>query len=90
MVAVFPKNEIEAICICGALSLGHYSLWEYQKDVVTNVVTGNDAFAVSNLLRQLRVCATDACLPGTFYRLCHYEFKNCKVFPTHLARFPSD
>ena len=44
MVAVFPKNEIEAICIRGALSLGYYSLWEYQKDVVTNVA-GNDAFA---------------------------------------------
>ena len=46
MVAVFPKNKIEAICICGALSLGYFSLWEYQKDVVTNFVTGNDVFAM--------------------------------------------
>ena len=46
MVAVFPKNEIEVIRICGVLSLGYFSLWEYQKDVVTNVVAGNDVFAM--------------------------------------------
>ena len=46
MVMLFPNYEIEAICICVDLSLGYYSLQEHQKDVVANVVTGSDVFAI--------------------------------------------
>ena len=51
MVVLFPENEIEVICTCIALSLGYYSLREHQKDIVTNVVTGN-AIYTSIWLRQ--------------------------------------
>ena len=42
MVVLIPKNEIEAICTCTALFLGYSSLQEHQKDVLTDLVTGND------------------------------------------------
>ena len=76
MVVLFPNNEIEAICICVALSLGYYSLQEHQKDVVANFVTGNDVFAILPTCYGIKSLCY-ACLPGTFYKFYHYEFKNC-------------
>ena len=67
MVALLPKNEIEAICTCVALSLGYSSLREQQKDVVTNFVAGSDVFAILPTGYSKSLCY--ACLPGTFDKL---------------------
>ena len=89
MVELFPKNEIKAICTCVALSLGYYCLWEHQKDVVTNVVAGNNVFAILLAGYSKSLCYTCVYL-AHLISFCHYEFKNCEEFPTHLARFASD
>ena len=53
MVTLFPKNQVEAICACVALSLGYSFLQEQQKEVVTNFVAGSDVFAILPILYQL-------------------------------------
>ena len=51
-MALFPKNEIEAVYTCVASSLGYSSLREHHKNVVTNFVAGNDILLYFQLATQ--------------------------------------
>ena len=82
-MALFSKNEIEAVCTCVASSLGYSSLREHQKNVVTNFVAGNDVFVILPTGYGKSLCY--ACLPGTFDK-----FLNITNSTVVIIRFASD
>ena len=71
-MTLFSKNEIEAVCTCVSSSLGYSSLREYQKNVVTNFITGNNVFAMLPTGYGKSLCY--ACLPGTFDKFLNNKF----------------
>ena len=83
-MVLFPKNEIEAVCTCVASSLGYSSLWQHQKNVVTDFVAGNDVFDILSTGYGKSLCF--ACLPGT----CNKRLLNVTNSTVTIIRFTSD
>ena len=86
-MALFSKNEIEAVCTCVASCLGYSSLREHQKNVVTNFVAGNYVFVIlpEILPTGYGKSLCYACLPGTFDK-----FLNITNSTVVIIRFASD